>query len=69
METMGAAVGVLGHQNQPPQKTGGERLNAEIQSELNLESVRTRAISLYKAISRIIEEVDGLARSNSSPKA
>ncbi|GAB2220932.1 hypothetical protein Droror1_Dr00012091 [Drosera rotundifolia] len=68
METTGAAAGVLGHQNQPPQKTGGERLNAEIQSELNLESVRTRAISLYKAISRIIEEVDGLARSNSCPK-
>ncbi|GAB2292916.1 hypothetical protein Dimus_027145 [Dionaea muscipula] len=51
----------------PPQKTV-ERLSSAVQQQLNLESVRTRAISLYKAISRILEDLDAFARSNSVPK-
>ncbi|GAB4849942.1 hypothetical protein Ancab_029242 [Ancistrocladus abbreviatus] len=52
---------------QPPQKVL-EPLNAQIQQQLNLESVKTRAISLFKTISRIIEELNVIARSNAVPK-
>ncbi|KAK1414190.1 hypothetical protein QVD17_29931 [Tagetes erecta] len=45
-----------------------ERLNPAVQQQLNLESVKTRAISLFKAISRILEDFDLLARTNSVPK-
>ncbi|KAK6915191.1 hypothetical protein RJ641_020308, partial [Dillenia turbinata] len=55
-------------QSQPQPQPQVERLNPALQQQLNLESVRTRAISLYKAISRIREEIDAIARTNSVPK-
>ncbi|PWA63511.1 mediator subunit 8 [Artemisia annua] len=45
-----------------------ERLNPAVQQQLNLESVKTRAISLFKAITRILEDFDIIARTNSNPK-
>lgn len=45
-----------------------ERLNPAVQQQLNLESVKTRALGLYKAISRILEEFEAFARSNTTPK-
>lgn len=54
-------------QQQPPPKVA-ERLNQAVQQQLNLESVKTRAISLFKAISRILEDFDNIARTNSTPK-
>ncbi|CAK9146102.1 unnamed protein product [Ilex paraguariensis] len=53
-------------QQQPPRVV--ERLNTAVQQQLNLDSVKTRAISLFKAISRILEELDAIARTNSVPK-
>ncbi|KAH7865948.1 hypothetical protein Vadar_013448 [Vaccinium darrowii] len=75
---MAAMEGVVGaHQDHsqpqqqalapPPQKVV-ERLNQAVQQQLNLDSVKTRAVSLFKAISRILEEIDHLARSNAVPK-
>ncbi|XP_008789630.1 mediator of RNA polymerase II transcription subunit 8 [Phoenix dactylifera] len=76
MEATGGAVPPQGQQPpppaagdaaaQPPPKA--ERLNAALQQQLNLESVKTRAIGLFKAISRILEDFDAYARSNTSPK-
>lgn len=51
----------------PPPKVV-ERLNQAVQQQLNLDSVKTRAISLFKAISRILDEIDLLARTNAVPK-
>lgn len=45
-----------------------ERLNHAVQQQLNLEQVKTRALSLFKAISRILEDFDAYARTNSTPK-
>ncbi|KVH92894.1 hypothetical protein Ccrd_005054 [Cynara cardunculus var. scolymus] len=53
---------------QPPPAKVVERLNPAVQQQLNLESVKTRAISLFKAISRILEDFDLIARTNSVPK-
>ncbi|MQM00037.1 hypothetical protein Taro_032773 [Colocasia esculenta] len=50
----------------PPVKA--ERLNPALQQQLNLESVKTRAVGLFKAISRILEEFDAIARANAVPK-
>ncbi|PKA59977.1 Mediator of RNA polymerase II transcription subunit 8 [Apostasia shenzhenica] len=50
----------------PPAKV--ERLNSAVQQQLNLESVKTRALGLFKAISRILEDFDAIARTNSVPK-
>ncbi|KAG9449233.1 hypothetical protein H6P81_009198 [Aristolochia fimbriata] len=50
---------------QPPKP---ERLNQAVQHQLNLESVKTRALGLFKAISRILEDFDVIARTNSNPK-
>lgn len=55
-----------GMQGQQPQQQ--ERLNQAVQQQLNLEQVKTRAISLFKAISRILEDFDAYARTNTSPK-
>lgn len=63
----GAATGVQDQQQQPPARAV-ERLNTAVQQQLNLESVRTRANSLYKAISRILEEFDAISRANAVPK-
>ncbi|PSS07237.1 Mediator of RNA polymerase II transcription subunit like [Actinidia chinensis var. chinensis] len=73
---MAAMEGVVGahdqsqsqqQQQQPPSKVV-ERLNSAVQQQLYLDSVKTRAISLFKAITRIIDDMDALARSNSVPK-
>ncbi|OIT05149.1 mediator of rna polymerase ii transcription subunit 8 [Nicotiana attenuata] len=53
-------------QQQPPRVAEG--LNPAVQQQLNLESVKTRAISLFKAISRILEDFDPIARTNAVPK-
>ncbi|KAK9078419.1 hypothetical protein SSX86_002476 [Deinandra increscens subsp. villosa] len=54
------------HSQQPPEKvTERLRLNPAVQQQLNLESVNTRAISLFKSISRILEDLDLIARTNS----
>ncbi|KAL9351194.1 hypothetical protein Peur_053874 [Populus x canadensis] len=45
-----------------------ERLNHAVQQQLNLESVKTRAISLFKALTRILEDFDAYARTNTTPK-
>ncbi|KAE8709160.1 Mediator of RNA polymerase II transcription subunit 8 [Hibiscus syriacus] len=60
--------------SQPPQQNqavagaGAERLNQALQQQLNLESLKTRAISLFKAITRILEDFDAYSRTNTSPK-
>ena len=53
-------------QGQPPPVA--EKLNPELVQLLNLESVKTRADSLFKAISRILEDFDAYGRTNTSPK-
>ncbi|CAH9115325.1 unnamed protein product [Cuscuta epithymum] len=53
-------------QNQPARVV--EKLIPAVQQQLNLESVKTRAISLFKAISRILEDFDAIARTNAVPK-
>ncbi|KAJ0984173.1 hypothetical protein J5N97_002529 [Dioscorea zingiberensis] len=64
-----AVAGAPPQEQQQQQATGKtERLNPALQQQLNLESVKTRAMSLYKAISRILEEFDGYARTNTTPK-
>ncbi|KAH6793369.1 mediator subunit 8 [Perilla frutescens var. hirtella] len=65
MAAMEAAAGQ--DQQQPPAKVV-ERLNPALQQQLNLDSVKTRAISLFKAISRILEDLDAIARTNAAPK-
>ncbi|KAJ8770607.1 hypothetical protein K2173_018098 [Erythroxylum novogranatense] len=50
-------------QQQPPQVVA-ERLNPALQQQLNLEAVKTRAISLFKAISRILEDLEAYTRTN-----
>lgn len=52
----------------PPQQPAVEALNAAVQQQLNLEHVKMRAISLFKAISRILEDFDAYARTNTTPK-
>lgn len=67
----GAAVMGIGDQSQLQQQQQQrvvERLNPAVQQQLNLESVKTRAISLFKAISRILEDFDAIARTNAVPK-
>lgn len=70
MAAMGAAAAAAGGQDQqpPPAEKVVERLNPALQQQLNLDSVKTRAISLFKAISRILEDLDAIARTNSAPK-
>ncbi|KAG5383682.1 hypothetical protein IGI04_035152 [Brassica rapa subsp. trilocularis] len=53
-------------QGQPPPVA--EKLNPELVQLLNLDSVKTRADSLFKAISRILEDFDAYGRTNTSPK-
>lgn len=70
VDGVGAVVGAGDQsqlqQQQPPRVV--ERLNPAVQQQLNLESVKTRAISLFKAISRILEDFDAIARTNAVPK-
>jgi len=53
---------------QQPHPQQQERLNQAVQQQLNLEQVKTRAISLFKAISRILDDFDAYGRTNTSPK-
>lgn len=53
---------------QQPQSMAVERLNEAVVQQLNLDSVKTRAMSLFKAISRILDDFDAYARTNTSPK-
>ncbi|KAL3528491.1 hypothetical protein ACH5RR_007813 [Cinchona calisaya] len=62
-----ASAAAINHQQQQGTRVV-ERLNPAVQQQLNLESVKTRAISLFKAISRILEECDNLSRINALPK-
>ncbi|KAK8469845.1 hypothetical protein PHAVU_005G185100 [Phaseolus vulgaris] len=47
---------------------GEDRLNQAVQQQLNLKQVKTRAISLFKAISRILEDFEAYGRTNTTPK-
>ncbi|XP_062193846.1 mediator of RNA polymerase II transcription subunit 8 isoform X2 [Phragmites australis] len=60
-------VAAAGEQQAAPR---AERLSAGVQQQLNLEGMRARAVGLYKAISRILEDFDVIARTNpgASPK-
>lgn len=53
-------------QQEPPPVA--EKLHQGMVKVLNLESVKTRADSLFKAISRILEDFDAYARTNTTPK-
>ncbi|XP_019068746.1 mediator of RNA polymerase II transcription subunit 8 isoform X3 [Solanum lycopersicum] len=66
MEGVVAAQDQQQQQPQPPRVVEG--LNPAVQQQLNLESVKTRAVSLFKAISRILEDFDAIARTNAVPK-
>ncbi|KAG9141049.1 hypothetical protein Leryth_012621, partial [Lithospermum erythrorhizon] len=61
----GGAAAAAGEQSQ---SRTVEALNSAVQQQLNLESVKTRAVSLYKAISRILQDLDVIGRSNIPPK-
>lgn len=71
---MGNAVGLGDQSQQPAQPPPAalekvvQKLNEAVQQQLNLDSIKTRAISLYKAISRILEDFDAMSRSNPVPK-
>ncbi|KAL8466543.1 hypothetical protein ACS0TY_035564 [Phlomoides rotata] len=65
---MEGGAGGQDQQQQPAPARAVERLNPAVQQQLNLDSVKTRAISLYKAISRILEDFDAIARTNAVPK-
>ncbi|XP_061976267.1 mediator of RNA polymerase II transcription subunit 8 isoform X1 [Populus nigra] len=70
---MAAIEGVMQDQSQlqnqqQQQMVVPERLNHAVQQQLNLESVKTRAISLFKALTRILEDFDAYARTNTTPK-
>ncbi|XP_044390155.1 mediator of RNA polymerase II transcription subunit 8 isoform X2 [Triticum aestivum] len=67
MDAAAAAPGAAaGGQQQQPAPPRAERLNAEVHTLLNLEGMRARAVGLYKAISRILEDFDAIARVNPS---
>ncbi|CAD5317994.1 unnamed protein product [Arabidopsis thaliana] len=53
---------------QPPPPPVAEKLNPKLEKELNLESLKTRAVSLAKAIARILEDFDAYGRTNTTPK-
>lgn len=55
-------------QQPPPPPAAAERLNAAVQQQLRLESVKGRATTLFKAVSRILEDFDAYARTNATPK-
>ncbi|XP_006650204.3 mediator of RNA polymerase II transcription subunit 8 isoform X2 [Oryza brachyantha] len=54
----------LGDQQAAAAAPRAERLSAGVQQQLNLEGMRARAVGLYKAISRILEDFDAIARTN-----
>ncbi|GMH22008.1 hypothetical protein Nepgr_023851 [Nepenthes gracilis] len=71
MEGVGRATQDQPQPPQRPQRMGQkvvEKPNPTVQWELCFDSSKTRAIGLYKAISRLLEEFDVVARSNSVSK-
>lgn len=64
----GGAAGGPPPEQPPPPPPKAERLNQAVMQQLNLESVKTRALGLLKTISRILEDFDLLARTNTTPK-
>ncbi|XP_066397709.1 mediator of RNA polymerase II transcription subunit 8-like isoform X2 [Miscanthus floridulus] len=79
MDAAAAALGAAPAADAPPLGAAAgeqqaaprvERLSAGVQQQLNLEGMRARAVGLYKAISRILEDFDVIARTNpsASPK-
>ncbi|KAK8460368.1 hypothetical protein SEVIR_2G318000v4 [Setaria viridis] len=79
MDAAAAALGAASGPGAPPPGAAAgeqqaaprvERLSAGVQQQLNLEGMRARAVGLYKAISRILEDFDVIARTNpaASPK-
>jgi hypothetical protein len=60
--------GAVVQNQQQQQQQQVEKLNLALQQQLNLEAVKTRAISLFKAITRILEDFDAYARTNTTPK-
>ncbi|KAJ3688769.1 hypothetical protein LUZ61_017933 [Rhynchospora tenuis] len=63
-----AAPPATGEQGAAPGRPPVERLSSQVQQQLNLESVKARAVGLFKAISRILEDFDLYSRTNASPK-
>ncbi|XP_031495206.1 mediator of RNA polymerase II transcription subunit 8 isoform X2 [Nymphaea colorata] len=53
---------------QEPAQPKPEKLNQALQQQLNLDSLRTRALGLFKTVSRVLEDFDAMARANASPK-
>ncbi|XP_038907177.1 mediator of RNA polymerase II transcription subunit 8 isoform X4 [Benincasa hispida] len=71
MATMDGAVQTQPQQQQPlPAQpvAVAERLNQAVQQQLNLEALKNRATTLFKAISRILEDFDVYGRTNTTPK-
>ncbi|KAM5553379.1 hypothetical protein ABKV19_025541 [Rosa sericea] len=68
MAAMEGALQNQSPQQQQPQPAAVERLNDAVQQQLNLKSVKDRATNLFKAITRILEDLDGHARTNTTPK-
>lgn len=68
MDSTAAPPPAASEQGVLPGRPAAERLSAAVQQQLNLESVKARAVGLYKAISRILEDFDRYSRTNASPK-
>ncbi|KAK8957553.1 Mediator of RNA polymerase II transcription subunit 8 [Platanthera zijinensis] len=68
MEVIGGASAAPEQQPLAPPPPKADRLNSAVQQQLNLESVKTRALGLSKAISRILEEFNAIAHTNATPK-
>lgn len=71
MATMDGGVQNQPQQQQPlpaQQVVVAERLNQAVQQQLNLEALKNRATTLFKAISRILEDFDVYGRTNTTPK-
>ncbi|XP_010425090.1 PREDICTED: mediator of RNA polymerase II transcription subunit 8 isoform X2 [Camelina sativa] len=64
----GVGLAATTQPQQPPPPPVVEKLNPKLEKELNLESLKTRALSLFKAISRILEDFDAYGRTNTTPK-
>ncbi|XP_020692465.1 mediator of RNA polymerase II transcription subunit 8 isoform X2 [Dendrobium catenatum] len=68
MEAVGGATAAPEQQQPAPTPSKAERLNLAVQQQLNLESVKARALGLSKAISRILEDFNAIALTNATPK-
>ncbi|KAL0923356.1 hypothetical protein M5K25_007410 [Dendrobium thyrsiflorum] len=68
MEGVVGATAAPEQQQPAPTPPKAERLNSAVQQQLNLESVKARALGLSKAISRILEDFNAIALTNATPK-